>query len=117
MYAQELEIVEKVWGLSIPESPHAYIGWEFVIWKRTYRTAEPLLRRAIAIREQVSGPTHSDTIESRMVYAHVLFELGRKDEAEQIDRFVNAEWKRGQEEWKLERARREQAGGTTMKYS
>jgi tetratricopeptide (TPR) repeat protein len=51
-----------------------------------YERAEPLLKRAVALREEILGPGAVDTLESRLALAIVTASLGREDEAEKMER-------------------------------
>ena len=54
--------------------------------KGDYAGAEPLYRRALAIRERALGPDHPDTAKSLNDVANVLEETGRYGEAESLYR-------------------------------
>lgn len=49
-----------------------------------YREAEPFLRRALAMREQILGPEHADTARSLMHLGEVFHCLGRFAESESL---------------------------------
>ena len=50
-----------------------------------YSDAEPLIRRALAIREQALGPNHPDVATSLENYAALLRETGRSAEATKME--------------------------------
>ena len=50
-----------------------------------YTAAEPLHRRALAIRETALGPKHPDVAESLENYAVRLRDTGRSAEAEEME--------------------------------
>jgi tetratricopeptide (TPR) repeat protein len=49
-----------------------------------YGEAEPLYRRALAIREQQLGPQHPDTLATRGNYTALLRAMGRDREAARL---------------------------------
>ncbi len=63
------------------------------LWRRAlrynvqgrYAEAEPLLRRGLAIVEQQIGSNHSTVDRGLVDYAAILRELGREDEAAEMD--------------------------------
>lgn len=67
---------------------HPFMAANLVGLANTYRRegryadAEPPLRRALAIREQVLGPMHRDTAESLRSLGNTVYELGDHAEAE-----------------------------------
>jgi len=53
--------------------------------QRRYTEAEPLLKRALQIREHSLGPTHPDLLSTLQTYADVLRKLARKSDAQQLE--------------------------------
>jgi len=51
---------------------------------------EPLLKRVIAIREQILGPEHPDTVRSIEEYVAVLRKMKRKEDAEKLAARIKA---------------------------
>ena len=62
-----------------------------------YKEAEPLYRRALAIREKVLGPEHPDTATTLKSYSGFLRETGRLKEAEELERRADAIRKKRQD--------------------
>ena len=57
-------------------------GWgRLYIARGDHAGAEPLLKRALAVRRQVLGSAHPDTAESLQDYAALLRTMGREAEA------------------------------------
>ena len=50
-----------------------------------YSEAEPLYRRLIQIREQNLGPQDQSVVQTREIYAAMLRQEGRKEEARKIE--------------------------------
>jgi tetratricopeptide (TPR) repeat protein len=53
--------------------------------QKKYDEAEPLFQRALAIQEELRGPTHPDLVPTLQAYALLLKETGRKDHSKQLD--------------------------------
>ena len=61
-----------------------------------YAEAEPLCRRALAIREQALGPDHPDTAQSLNNLAALYYSQGRYAEAEPLCRRA---WRSASRRW------------------
>ena len=58
----------------------------FLYWSQgKYAKAEPLYRRALAIREKALGPDHPDLAQSLENYAALLRQTGRSAEATEME--------------------------------
>ena len=59
--------------------------WTPAVDQGRYAEAEPLYKRALAIREKALGPEHPDVATSLENYAALLRETARVDEAERLE--------------------------------
>jgi hypothetical protein len=50
-----------------------------------FTEAEPFYKRAMDIRERNLGLDHPDVLQSRQVYAELLRQHGRKEQAKKVD--------------------------------
>jgi tetratricopeptide (TPR) repeat protein len=79
--------MEKALG---PEHPDVANGLHnlaaLYVTQGQYAEAEPLLQRALAIREKALGPEHPDVANSLEYYAVLLRKTARDEEAERLEK-------------------------------
>jgi tetratricopeptide (TPR) repeat protein/DNA-binding XRE family transcriptional regulator len=82
---QTLAVVIEEYNLSLQEAAQLLnkAGW-YLVGRALYAQAEPLLQRALTIRERVLGLEHPDTASTLNNLAVLYFYQGRYEQAEQL---------------------------------
>jgi len=85
-HAQLLASLIDECGFDFPEAARLMNRAGYYLLERAqYAEAEPLLQRALAIREKALGPEHPDTVTVLKNYAALLRKMGREDEADKLE--------------------------------
>jgi hypothetical protein len=85
-HAQSLALLIDEYGFDFPEAGLLLNeAGHYLILRAQYAEAEPLLQRALDIREKALGPEHPDTVKVLVNYAHLMRKLDREDEAAKLE--------------------------------